>query len=177
MYVFLPQKYISPCSLLLLTVYISIFVVLLKQISLCLHLFVCQVCRAGDKTLVVGRTGLLIRALNQHPSRCVRGKGGRHGLQLLILHPQNYLPECGWEGAKGESYRILLKALNLLPLLCFTVFSQLSTILSEKHVILTLTTVYLLHSKWITMRYGLLWQFYKHFKEAILFKTLLFFTS
>lgn len=32
---------------------------------------------------------------------CKRGEGGHHGLQLLLLCPQNHLPGCGWEGAKG----------------------------------------------------------------------------
>ncbi len=35
---------------------------------------------------------------------CKRGEGGQHGLQLLLLCPQNYLPGCGWESAEGGSH-------------------------------------------------------------------------
>lgn len=56
-----------------------------------------------EKTLVVGSSDLSIRTLNQKLCGCKRGEGGQHGLQLLLLCPQNHLPGCGRESAKGGS--------------------------------------------------------------------------
>lgn len=56
-----------------------------------------------EKTLVVGSSDLSIRTLTQKLCGCKRGEGGQHGLQLLLLCPQNHLPGCGWESAKGGS--------------------------------------------------------------------------
>lgn len=53
---------------------------------------------------------------------CKRGEGGQHGLQLLLLCPQNNLLGCGWKSSKGGSIFnrsnnfFIVYILNLIPL-------------------------------------------------------------
>lgn len=104
---------------------------ILKEMSV-LPIFVFSV-TPREKTLVVGSSDLSIRTLTQKLCGCKRGEGGQHGLQLLLLCPQNHLPGCGRESAKGGS-ESSANTFCLQAFILFKLWNCLLFIFSEKTV-------------------------------------------